>query len=84
MSFDQSLTPLGHDVASVKGDFWSIVEDFSDSKWAVPYRSQLNSNGLFDSCEVALQYLQEYQDHKEADFDMGLEPVFLARVNLKT
>lgn len=71
---------LGYDVAVVRGDYWSIVGDFSQSDWARPFRNQLNNYGLFSQKEDAVEYLREYQRHGEVDADMLLEVVYLAVV----
>lgn len=74
------IEALGYDVASVTGDCWSIVDDMPDSPWAEPFRTRLNAHGLFPNKEDAEQYLQEYQDRREPDWDAELRVVFVARV----
>jgi hypothetical protein len=42
----RGIDSLGYDVATVRTECWSIVDDICPSDWAVPYRQQLNKNGL--------------------------------------
>jgi len=63
------ITRLGYDVAGIGGDCWSIVDDFSESRWARTFGQKLNGYQLFESKQDAVSYLTEYKKHKEADFD---------------
>lgn len=71
--------PLGFDVAGIKGDYWSIVADFSQSAWAKPFFTRLNQNGLFDRRMDAEEYLQGYIRHGEPDPE-GQEVVYVVQV----
>lgn len=75
--------PLGYDVAVVRGDYWSVVNDFCGSQWAAPFVAKLNENGLFGTREVAETYLQHYVKHKEADWNMCFDVVFVLRCFLE-
>lgn len=71
---------LGFDVAAIRSDYWSIVDDFSKSSWAEPFRSGLNEHGLFRSGKDAERYLREYKRRNEADSDSPLEVVYVVRL----
>jgi hypothetical protein len=72
--------PLGYDVALVKGDGWSIVDDFASDQWATQFLTRLNEHGLFREQRDAEDYLRAYRQHQEPDADMPFEIVFVARV----
>ena len=71
---------LGFDVAAIQADYWSIVDDFSASLWAVRFRKKLNEHGLFGEEREAEQYLREYKHRNEPDSDSPLEVVYAARL----
>jgi hypothetical protein len=71
---------LGYDVAGICGDYWSIVDDIPASDWAKPYVAALNESGLFRTRNEAAQYLREYRDHREADYDSQFDVVYVVRV----
>jgi hypothetical protein len=65
---------------AIRSDCWSIVGDYSAGEWAKSYVESLNKNGLFKTRGDARQYLKEYLDHQEADWDTPFEVVFVARI----
>lgn len=67
------VIPAGFDVATLKGDCWSIVKDFPVAEWADSYRSHLNQYGLFPHQAVAEKYLSSYRMHQQSDFEMPFE-----------
>lgn len=71
---------LGYDVAAISGDYWSIVGDMADGAWAEVYRRVLNEYGLFACRNEAEAYLWEYRRRQEADHDVALDVVYVARV----
>ncbi len=73
----------GYDVASVTADYWSIVSDFSSSKWANTFRSELNEFGLFEDRSTAENYMSEYRLNDEADADSPFEVVLVKRVTFE-
>ncbi|GIW91995.1 MAG: hypothetical protein KatS3mg110_0036 [Pirellulaceae bacterium] len=73
------LERLGYDVACLDG-YWSIVLDMPYSDWALPFRKLLNSNGLFDRKEDALEYRRQYIERREHDWEFGFDIIFVARV----
>lgn len=75
-----NIEHLGFDVASIRGDYYSIVGDFSPSEWASRFRPCLNGFGLFKRKEDAEEYLQEYCNRKEPDSDSSFDIVYVARV----
>jgi hypothetical protein len=79
---DLRVEPLGYDVAAVRGDYWSIVDDFSPSEWASLYRRQLNEFGLFRGKQEARAYLMEYRERGEPDGDFAFDVVHVARIHL--
>lgn len=79
----ESAEHLGYDIATVRTEYWSIVEDFSPSAWAVPYRQRLNSNGLFVSKADADSYLRDYRAHGEPDADFPFDVVEVIRIKPK-
>ena len=65
----ESAEHLGYDIATVRTECWSIVEDFTQSDWAKPYRWRLNRNGLFAERADAEAYLRDYRAPEfDADF----------------
>jgi hypothetical protein len=73
---------LGYDVAAIRGDYWSIVADFSANDWAARFRSCLNALGLFTRKEDAEAYLREYRDKGEPDSESPFDVVYVTRVYL--
>ncbi len=72
---------LGYDIALITGsDYWSIVDDFCTSDWAVPFRSKLNEHGLFDTRLWAEAYFKEYALHGEEYDDGDWDLVYVVRV----
>lgn len=71
---------LGFDVAAIQADYWSIVDDFSPSDWALQFRERLNEHGLFREAKEAEEYLREYKHRNEPDADSPLEVVYAARL----
>lgn len=63
---------LGFDVATVPGDYWSIVCDQPSSKWAEEVLASTNEHGLIISRERAEWYLQQYRENEEPDADAPL------------
>ncbi len=76
----ETAEPLGYDIATVRTEYWSIVDDISPSDWAIPYRRLLNSSGLFYSRTDAEDYLRDYRAHKEWDADFPFEVVEVIRI----
>jgi hypothetical protein len=72
---------LGYDVAAIRGDYWSIVDDFSPEEWATSFRRGLNDHGLFSEKSDAEQYLREYRARDDADADAPFEVVEVARIS---
>jgi len=68
------LNILGFDVASDSSPFWSVVDDFPppDELELQAYLGQLNQNGLFDSVDVARDYLGAYLRRYPEDKESGL------------
>jgi hypothetical protein len=75
-----ALTPLGYDVAAVRGDYWSIVSDFALGEWARRLRRNLNEHGLFQNRSEAAEYLDGYRSHSEPDADSPFDIVLVAQV----
>jgi hypothetical protein len=75
-----SAEHLGYDVATVRTECWSIVEDFAHSDWAKPYRRRLNRNGLFAERADAEAYLREYRAHSEPDADFPFDVVEVIKI----
>jgi hypothetical protein len=75
-----SFSLLGSDVAVVGGDYWSIVEDIPESRWADKYVDRLNEYGLLPGEVVAMSYLNEYRQHAEADADCDFEVGSVLRI----
>lgn len=71
---------LGYDVANLRGDYWSIVGDFSRSAWASHFRGGINEFGLFRRRADAEAYLKEYRDRGEPDSDSSFDVVYVVRV----
>lgn len=71
---------LGFDIASVQSDYWSIVDDFSKSKWAFRYKSTLNEFGLFSERGDAEEYLNEYRSRQEPDKDSPFEIFYVVQI----
>lgn len=71
---------LGYDVAAVRGDYWSIVDDFSRNEWASEFRRKLNPFGLFPQRTDAEEYLREYRDRREPDSDSPFDVLYVVRV----
>jgi hypothetical protein len=76
------LMPLGYDVATIRGDAWSIIHDCPSGDWTNSYVDRLNKFALFDNAHDAMQYLNDYKLRGEADSDMNLEAIFVFRVML--
>ncbi len=79
-SLTKAIDALGYDVAGMRGDCWSIVEDIPASEWAAPFAQALNENGLLSLRVEAQRYLDGYREHKEPDCDIPFDVVFVARV----
>lgn len=71
---------LGYDVASLRGDYWSIVGDFARSAWASRFRQSLNEFGLFRRRVDAEAYLKEYREQGEPDSDSPFDVVYVVRI----
>lgn len=74
---------LGYDVAGIKGDYWSIVNNFSSRNWAVSYKERLNTNGLFPQHSDAESYLREYQKHGDVDWNSDFDIVEVFQIQPK-
>ena len=75
-----SVQSLGYDVAGIRWNYWSIVEDFSIGDWAIPYHKRLNPNGLFGEKSDAEAYLRDYRAHRDHDWDSGFNIVEVLRI----
>lgn len=78
-----ALEHLGYDVATVRGDYWSIVAEIPPTEWALRFRSCLNEFGLFDHRSDADAYRAEYRRRSEPDSDAPLDVVYVARVQVQ-
>lgn len=74
------VTPLGYDVAAVKGDSWSIVYDFAAGDWAKPFLTCLNQYGLFRERSDAEEYYRGYREHNEPGADCPFDIVYVANI----
>jgi hypothetical protein len=75
-----SVVPLGYDVAGLDSACYSIIGDFTNRQWALPYLQALNENGLLQTRDEAEQYLREYRDHREGDWDAPFDVTWVSRV----
>jgi hypothetical protein len=75
-----SVVALGYDVATIRADYWSIVEDLVFSPWAQPFQQRLNEYGLLPNKADAARFLQEYRNHQEADCEAPFEIICVMRV----
>jgi hypothetical protein len=76
----ESTETLGYDVATVRTEHWSIVDDISLNDWAAPYRRRLNPNGLLPERADAEGYLHDYRAHKEWDADFPFDVVEVIKI----
>jgi hypothetical protein len=77
----KKIEHLGYDVAGiVDGDYYSIVNDFSNNNWANAFRAKLNEFGLFDYRHDAEQYAESYKAHGEPDADVDFDIVYVVRI----
>jgi hypothetical protein len=76
---------LGFDVATLGGEFWSIVADFpvTDTRFQI-LLERLNENGLFASAGDAREYLRQYQRLQLFDYDFPFEILEVRAVESKT
>lgn len=70
----------GYDIATIRGDYWSIVEDMPADPWTTQYKVLLNQNGLFTDRAEAVNYLSEYKERGAPDCDMPLDIIYIAKV----
>lgn len=72
----RTIEELGYDVAIIE----SIVDDFCHSDWAKEFLARLNQHGLFSSREDAEEYLRQYVEHEEYDWDCPYRIIYIVRV----
>ena len=75
----EKIVCLGYDIATTRGDGWSIVGDFCAGEWAARFAERLNEHGLFNTRSDAESYLREYKRHRGPDHDMPFCIVYVAR-----
>lgn len=71
---------LGYDVATVRSEGWSIVDDISVRDWAASFRQVLNANGLFPKKVDAEAYLRAYRLNGDPDANFQFDIVEVMRV----
>ena len=71
---------LGYDVATVRSEGWSIVDDISVRDWAAVFRQALNANGLLPTKADADAYLRAYRLNGDHDADFQFDIVEVMRV----
>lgn len=76
----QKKQELGFDVTGLSGDYWSIVGDIPDVEWTEAYKHSLNSFGLFNTREEAQRFLNDYREHREADWDSSFKVIYVVKV----
>jgi hypothetical protein len=76
---------LGFDVATLGGEFWSIVADFpaTDTRFQI-FLDRLNESGLFASAGDAWEYLRQYQRLQLFDYDFPFEVLEVRSLESKT
>jgi hypothetical protein len=65
----EKAVELGYDVATVGGEFYSIVDDFPKHTAFNAFQNRLNSSGLLGSPECAQKFLDLYRSLKLSDSD---------------
>lgn len=75
-----TMETRGYDIATIRGDYWSIVEDMPPDDWVLKYKSVLNEKGLFSTRKEAKDYLLEYIRRAAPDCEMPFDIVYVASV----